>query len=145
MSSTRTGSPGRTTSAPPPRWSCSRRCTSRTPSTKILPVADFFTDAAAGTLPGYSLVEPDYGNQSEENPQNIVVGEEFTSSVVSAVINGPGWDRTVLLLTYDEHGGYYDHVPPPPAIARASESWVTCSRRGARAWPGWRRSRSRLP
>ena len=84
--------------------------------TKIVPIADFFTDAAAGTLPGYSLVEPDYGHQSEENPQNIAVGEEFAASVINAVINGPAWDRTALLLTYDEHGGYYDHVPPPPAI-----------------------------
>jgi hypothetical protein len=54
--------------------------------------------------------------QSEENPQNIAVGEEFAASVINAVINGPSWDRTVLLLTYDEHGGYYDHVPPPAAI-----------------------------
>ena len=84
--------------------------------TKVVPIADFFTDAAAGTLPGYSLVEPDYGHQSEENPQNIAVGEEFAASVINAVINGPAWDRTALLLTYDEHGGYYDHVPPPPAI-----------------------------
>jgi phospholipase C len=85
--------------------------------TKILPIGDFFTDAAAGALPNYCLVEPDYSNQSEENPQNIAVGEEFAASVVNAVINGPAWDRTALLLTYDEHGGYYDHVPPPAAIA----------------------------
>jgi phospholipase C len=84
--------------------------------TKVVPIADFFADAAAGSLPSYCLVEPDYGNQSEENPQNIAVGEEFTASVVNAVINGPDWDRTALLLTYDEHGGYYDHVPPPSAI-----------------------------
>jgi phospholipase C len=85
--------------------------------TKVVAIADFFTDAAAGTLPNYCIVEPDYGNQSEENPQNIAVGEEFAASVINAVINGPGWEKTVLLLTYDEHGGYYDHVPPPPAIA----------------------------
>ena len=36
--------------------------------------------------------------------------------MINAVINGPAWDRTALLLTYDEHGGYYDHVPPPAAI-----------------------------
>jgi phospholipase C len=83
---------------------------------KVVPIADFFADAAGGTLPGYSLVEPDYGTQSEENPQNIAVGEEFAASVVNAVINGPAWDKTLLLLTYDEHGGYYDHVPPPAAI-----------------------------
>jgi phospholipase C len=84
--------------------------------TKIVPNAEFFTDAAAGTLPNYCLVEPDYGNQSEENPQNIAVGEEFAAAVINAVINGPLWDKTALLLTYDEHGGYYDHVPPPAAI-----------------------------
>ena len=88
----------------------------RNAGTKVVPIAGFFTDAGAGTLPGYCIVEPDYGNQSEENPQNIAVGEEFTASVINAVINGPAWDRTALLLTYDEHGGYYDHVPPPSAI-----------------------------
>ena len=83
---------------------------------KVVPIADFFADAAAGTLPDYSLVEPDYGTQSEENPQNIAVGEEFAAQVINAVITGPAWDKTALLLTYDEHGGYYDHVPPPAAI-----------------------------
>ena len=85
-------------------------------ATKIVLNTEFFTDAAAGTLPDYSLVEPDYANQSEENPQNIAVGEEFAARVINAVINGPAWDRTLLILTYDEHGGYYDHVPPPAAI-----------------------------
>jgi phospholipase C len=84
---------------------------------KIVNISNFFTDAAAGTLPGYSFVEPDYGQGSEENPQNIAVGEEFAAKVINAVINGPNWDRTLLILTYDEHGGYYDHVPPPAAIA----------------------------
>ncbi len=84
--------------------------------TRVVPISDFFSDAAAGTLPGYCLVEPDYGTQSEENPQNIAVGEQFAASVINAVIDGPDWDRTLLVLTYDEHGGYYDHVPPPAAI-----------------------------
>jgi phospholipase C len=84
--------------------------------TKVVPIAGFFTDAAAGTLPNYSLVEPDYSTQSEEDPQNIAVGEAFAASVINAVINGPAWDRTLLMWTYDEHGGYYDHVPPPAAI-----------------------------
>jgi hypothetical protein len=84
---------------------------------KVVPIAGFFTDAAAGTLPNYCLVEPDYGTHSEENPQNIVAGEAFAASVINAVINGPAWDRTLLIWTYDEHGGYYDHVPPPRAFA----------------------------
>jgi phospholipase C len=83
---------------------------------KVVLNTEFFTDAAAGTLPNYSLVEPDYANQSEENPQNIAMGEEFAARVINTVISGPDWDRTLLILTYDEHGGYYDHVPPPAAI-----------------------------
>jgi len=84
---------------------------------RTVPVTRFFSDAAAGTLPGYCLVEPDYGVQSEENPQNISAGEAFAASVVNAVMSGPGWPTTLLIWTYDEHGGYYDHVPPPAALA----------------------------
>jgi hypothetical protein len=73
-------------------------------------------DAHGITWKDYFTTTPDYGHQSEENPQNIAVGEEFAASVVNALINGSAWDRTALLLTYDEHGGYYDHVPPPAAI-----------------------------
>ena len=85
--------------------------------TNVVPIADFFTDAAAGTLPGLALVEPNYSTQSEEDPQNIVAGEAFAASVVNAVLAGPAWRSTLLIWTYDEHGGYFDHVPPPPALA----------------------------
>ncbi len=84
--------------------------------TRILPMTQFFTDAAAGTLPGFCYVEPNYGTQSEEDPQNIVEGEAFVAQVLDALVSGPGWAKTLLIWTYDEHGGYYDHVPPPPAI-----------------------------
>lgn len=82
-----------------------------------VPVADFFTDAAAGRLPAYSLVDPDFEHNSEENPQNILVGEAFSARVINAVMNGPAWSKTLLVWCYDEGGGYYDHVPPPAAIA----------------------------
>ena len=81
------------------------------------PMSSFFTDAASGNLPAFSFLDPDYGTQSQENPQNIVVGEALLAQVVDAVGTGPGWGKTVLIITYDEHGGYYDHVPPPPALA----------------------------
>jgi phospholipase C len=76
----------------------------------------FFADAAAGTLPAVSIVDPDFGLYSEENPQDITEGEAFSAAVVSAVMHGPGWADTLLIWTYDEHGGYYDHVPPPAAV-----------------------------
>jgi phospholipase C len=86
-------------------------------STNVKLITQFFTDAAAGTLPQFSLLEPNYDTQSEEDPQNIAVGEQFAASVINAVMSSPLWPNTVLLWTYDEHGGYYDHVPPPPALA----------------------------
>lgn len=42
-------------------------------------------------------------------------GEAFASQVIKAVMTGPGWPRTLLIWLYDNHGGYYDHVRPPPA------------------------------
>jgi phospholipase C len=78
---------------------------------------DFFTDAAAGKLPGFSLVEPNYLQTSEEDPQNIARGEQFAAKVINAVMKGPSWKGTLLIWTFDEHGGYYDHVVPPRAVA----------------------------
>ena len=66
---------------------------------------------------------------SEENPDDISIGEAFVASVVSAVMASPNWARTLLVWTYDEHGGYYDHVPPvnvpepddiPPKLAKTN-------------------------
>jgi phospholipase C len=76
----------------------------------------FFADAAGGTLPSFSVVDPDFQAYSEENPQDIRKGESFAAEVINAVLNGPGWPYTLLIWCYDEHGGYYDHVPPPPAV-----------------------------
>jgi phospholipase C len=83
----------------------------------IKPIGDFFDHAKAGTLPGFCIVEPNYESNSEEEPQNIAVGENFAYSVIDAVIHGPAWRSTLLIWTFDEHGGYYDHVVPPRALA----------------------------
>ena len=82
----------------------------------VTPIDQFYVDAAAGNLPAFSLVEPNYDQQSEENPQDIQFGDQFVSKVVNAVMSSPNWPKTMLIWTYDEHGGYYDHVPPPAAI-----------------------------
>jgi phospholipase C len=84
--------------------------------TNARPIAQFFSDATAGNLPQFSLLDPDYGTQSQENPQNIAVGEAFLGQVLDALRTSPLWRRTVFIFTYDEHGGYYDHVPPPAAL-----------------------------
>jgi phospholipase C len=51
----------------------------------------------------------------EHAPSNIQLGQKFTEEVVRALLASPLWPRSVLFLTYDEHGGFYDHVPPPAA------------------------------
>ena len=85
----------------------------------ISPIDQFYKDAKAGTLPSVSYVDPRYDadpGQSEENPDDISYGENFVAKVVDALFHSPNWKNTVLVYTYDEHGGYYDHVAPPPAI-----------------------------
>jgi phospholipase C len=82
----------------------------------VVTVEHFFADAAAGTLPGFSLIDPNFDSNSEENPQDIQFGEVFLARVVTALMSGPRWSKTLFVWTYDEHGGYYDHVPPPQAV-----------------------------
>src|ERR1700677_3736341 len=76
----------------------------------------FFADADNGTLPAFSIVDPDFEAYSEENPQDIRKGESFAAEVIKHCLHGPGWPGTLLIWVYDEHGGYYDHVPPPAAV-----------------------------
>lgn len=83
---------------------------------KVVKTAQFIEQAKAGTLPAYSLVSP-HPNVSEENPQDIQQGESFSAAIIDAVLQSPAWNKTLLVFTYDEHGGYYDHVVPPMAFA----------------------------
>jgi phospholipase C len=77
-------------------------------------MTQFFDDAAAGSLPAFSLVDP-YTNFSEEDG-DITVGEGYAALFVDAVMRGPAWGKTALIWVYDEHGGWYDHVPPQAAV-----------------------------
>ncbi|HET9729892.1 MAG TPA: alkaline phosphatase family protein, partial [Acidimicrobiia bacterium] len=79
-------------------------------------ISEFARDAAAGKLPAISYVDPNFTHESEENPQDIRRGENFTHNVVQALFDSPLWPKSLLIFCYDEHGGYYDHVPPPRAI-----------------------------
>jgi phospholipase C len=76
---------------------------------------DFQTAAANGTLPAYTFLEPSWdaaGNSQHPN-YNVALGEQLIHDVYYALRNGPNWNQTLLIITYDEHGGCYDHVPPP--------------------------------
>ena len=76
----------------------------------------FINDCATDNLPQYSFVEPDFLTaraNDEHPPHDVSSGERFLSAIWNAVSGSPAWNSTLLLITYDEHGGCYDHVLPP--------------------------------
>jgi phospholipase C len=76
---------------------------------------DFQAAAAAGTLASYVFLEPSWsatGNSQHPN-YNVALGEEMIHDVYYALRNGSNWNQTLFIITYDEHGGCFDHVPPP--------------------------------
>jgi phospholipase C len=83
------------------------------------PIDQFYSDAAAGTLPAVSFVEPLFvgsaiGLANDDHPYaDIRAGQTFLNRIYEAVARGPGWLNTLLVITYDEWGGFYEHVPPP--------------------------------
>ena len=106
--------------------------------THLSSIGQFALDCASGNLPAVSFVDSDIGaasvvagafpapfapvlgplnnqNQDEENG-DLSLGENFVSGVVQNVLRSPLWPRILLVWLYDEHGGWYDHVPPPAAI-----------------------------
>ena len=93
----------------------------------------FLDDAKHGTLPSYSFVEPIfmdsliYGRENDMHPDAAILdwdgkpsdarfGDELVRKVYQALKAGPQWNSTLLVVIFDEHGGCYDHVPPPPAV-----------------------------
>ncbi|MCA9718714.1 MAG: alkaline phosphatase family protein [Myxococcales bacterium] len=87
---------------------------------------DFFEDAAAGNLPSFCMIEPTLtafnviGND-DHPPADVQDGQGFLATVYNALAQSPNWARTLLIVTYDEHGGYYDHVSPPEVFDERPE------------------------
>lgn len=81
----------------------------------LAPIAQFYADLFTGALPSFALVDPSTGPQSEADPADVQYGDEFLAQVVHAAMSSPQWSRILLVWTYDTHGGYFDHVPPPGA------------------------------
>jgi phospholipase C len=83
----------------------------------------FLDDAAKGQLRDVSWIDPNFAdlhvldpNSNDDHPPaDIKAGQALTLEVYEALRNSPTWEDTVLVIVYDEHGGFYDHVPPPPA------------------------------
>jgi phospholipase C len=78
----------------------------------VVPWAQFQTDAQNGTLPAVSWVVTS-GKTSEHPPASSCLGENTTVGELNALMQGPDWATTAVFLTWDDFGGFYDHVPPP--------------------------------
>jgi|CZKR01.1.fsa_nt_gi phospholipase C len=82
---------------------------------KIVPVSQYLTDAANGTLPAVSFIETSPG--LDEHPgKNVQTGAAYVATLVNTLMASPSWADSVFILSWDESGGLYDHVPPAPAV-----------------------------
>ena len=88
----------------------------------IAPIAQYFTDVQNGTLPQVALIEPASNSGLDEHPTenngpggvNIQAGAAYVSSLINALMKSSSWSSSVFILTWDENGGFFDHVPPRP-------------------------------
>ena len=78
----------------------------------IQPVDHFYAQAKTGTLPAVSWVVPS-GQVSEHPPSPVSFGQSYVTSLVNAVMSSPDWPSTAIFLSWDDWGGFYDHVAPP--------------------------------
>lgn len=82
---------------------------------------DFAVDCANDELPNVAIVEPPYSIADDHPTHDPRRGQQFLGYVVNALLKSPSWKSSALILTYDEHGGFLDHVPPPPSPEGAGE------------------------
>jgi phospholipase C len=86
----------------------------------VFPIQRYYDDAKAGKLPQVVFIDPIFeGPTNVENdehpPSNVQVGERFAAKIIRMLFRSPDWKSSALFLTYDENGGFYDHVRPPRA------------------------------
>ncbi|KAJ3314275.1 hypothetical protein HDV04_000641 [Boothiomyces sp. JEL0838] len=82
--------------------------------TNVKPLDAFFNDAKLGNLPQFSYINPECCYYDSMHPPSpISMGEAFVKSIYEAIVNSPQWNQTLFILTFDEAGGFGDHVPPP--------------------------------
>ena len=75
-------------------------------------LSSFYTAAEQGTLPAVSWIAPTQAN-SDHPPANLATGQAYVTNLINTIMRGPDWDSTAIFLTWDDWGGFYDHVVPP--------------------------------
>ena len=78
----------------------------------IQPLDNFYAAAKNGTLPAVSWIDPN-GTVSEHPPALVSDGQAYVTGLVNAIMQSPDWDSTAIFLSWDDWGGFYDHVIPP--------------------------------
>jgi phospholipase C len=86
----------------------------------IVPVSQFVTDVTNGTLPSVAYIDPGFDSGRDEHPGlddnapggSVQVGSEYVSTLINGLMQSSSWKDSVFILTFDEFGGFYDHVPP---------------------------------
>ena len=83
---------------------------------RVFYVEDFLRDAMTGNLPPVSYVDPGFSYNDDHPPHHPIFGQQFIAAIYNALAAGPLWEHCLLVVTYDEHGGFFDHVPPPTTV-----------------------------
>ncbi len=86
----------------------------------VVSSTQFVSDAASGNLPQVSWLVSDQGD-SDHPPSSMCLSENWAVQQINAVMKGPQWNSTAIFLTWDDFGGFYDHVPPPRSIVSGSD------------------------
>ncbi|KAA8647794.1 hypothetical protein EYZ11_004708 [Aspergillus tanneri] len=94
--------------------------------TNVKPLNQFFKDAQSGSLPRFTWINPECCSyMSFHPPSPINMGEGFIKSIYEAVRSSPQWHETLFILTFDEHGGFADHVSPPENVPAGDDLTYT--------------------
>jgi phospholipase C len=91
----------------------------------IVPVSQFLSDVANGTLPSVAYIDPGFSSGLDEHPGlddgspggSVQLGSQYVSTLINALMQSSSWLDSVFILTFDEFGGFFDHVPPQPAVS----------------------------
>jgi phospholipase C len=98
---------------------------------KYFPIDDFYNDVRSNKLPLFSYVEPRYNGEDQNDdhpPHDIMKAQRLIADVYNAIRQSDLWNSTLLIVFYDEHGGFYDHVTPPSAVPPDAASSAECFR-----------------
>lgn len=91
----------------------------------MVPVSQYFSDLQNGTLPSVAFIDPGFDSGLDEHPGlddgepggSVQLGAQYVSTLIDALMQSSSWQDSAFILTYDEFGGFYDHVPPQPAVS----------------------------